>query len=136
MSDIALCILQTRSRSIRELISSQIKWRELEEHHALRSSANSLTFIFGSKETVITEVLEHSPSCTPQYASATPKSKYMLVVVEDVDDDFRASIDAPTTTLAESVPGESAVKALEYFQRDVENKLTEGIKKLLEKSIQ
>ena len=60
----------------------------------------------------------------------------MLVVVEDVDDDFRASIDASTTTLAESVPGESAVKALEYFQRDVENKLTEGIKKLLEKSIQ
>ena len=90
-----------------------------------------MTFIFGSKETVITEVLEHSPSCTPQYASATPK--YMLVVVEDVDDDFRASIDASTTTLAESVPDESAVKAREYFQRDhMENKLTEGIKKFME----
>ena len=76
--------------------------------------------------------MEHSPSCTPQYASATPKNKYMLVVVEDVDDDFRASTDASTTTLAEPVPGESAVKAREYFQRDMENKLTEGIKKFME----
>ena len=39
----------------------------------------------------------------------------MLVVVDDVDDDFRDSIDASTTTLAESVPGEFAVKAREYF---------------------
>ena len=49
----------------------------------------------------------------------------MLVVVEDVEYDFRDSIDASTTTLAESVPGEFAMKAREYFQRDMEKNLTE-----------
>ena len=64
---------------------------------------------------------------------ATPKSKDTLVVAEDVDDEvFCDSVDASTTALAESVPGESAVKARKYLRRDMENKLTEGSKKFLE----
>ena len=65
---------------------------------------------------------------------ATPKSKDTLAVVEDLDDDevFCDSVDASTTALAESVPGESAVKARKYLRRDMENKLTEGSKKFLQ----
>ena len=66
---------------------------------------------------------------------AAPKSKDTLAVVEDLDDDdevFCDSVDASTTALAESVPGESAVKARKYLRRDMENKLTEGSKKFLQ----
>jgi hypothetical protein len=67
------------------------------------------------------------------YASPNLKSKDTLVVVEDVDDEvFSDPSDASTTPLAESVPGESAVKARKYLRRDMENKLTEGSKKFLE----
>ena len=64
---------------------------------------------------------------------ATPKGKDTSVVVEDVDDEvFCDSVDASTTALVESVPGESAVKARRYLRRDMEIRLTDGSRKFLE----
>ena len=66
---------------------------------------------------------------------ATPKGKDTLAVVEELDDEvLNDSVDASSapTTLAESVPGESAAKARKYLRRDMENRLTEGSRKFLE----
>ena len=66
---------------------------------------------------------------------ATPKGKDTPAVVEDIDDEvLNDSIDASNvpTMLAESIPGESAMKARKYLRRDMENRLTEGSRKFLE----
>jgi hypothetical protein len=66
---------------------------------------------------------------------ATPKSKDTQTVVDELDDEVSNDLTDASyvpTMLAESIPGESAMKARKYLRRDMENRLTEGSKKFLE----
>jgi hypothetical protein len=69
---------------------------------------------------------------------ATPKGKDMPTVEKELNDKvMNDSVDASyvPTTLAESIPGESAMipltKARKYLWRAMENRLTEGSRKFL-----